>query len=209
MRKISSWRLKLFKSEIDVLRDEQVISDITYREINEYYDKKTTSSIHWILIAFAVLGSLSIAGGIILILAHNWDVFGRPARTFISILPILIGAVWSFFVLKKESIVWKESAGLFYSISVGATIALIGQTYHLPSDTLAFFMTWLLLILPIMFILNSTGSYIVYLALLSAWCCISMDRSGSSYGFWLLLIPVFLTANIVMIKIRKREINNG
>ncbi len=190
MRKISSGKLQLFKSEIDVLRDEQVISDITCREINEYYDKKTTSSVHWILIAFAVLGSLSIGGGIILILAHNWDIFGRPARTVLSVLPILFGSLWSFFALKKESIAWKESAGLFYSISVGATIALIGQTYHLPSDTLAFFMTWLLLILPIMFILNSSGSYIIYLALLSIWCCMSMERVGSSYGFWLFLIPV-------------------
>ena len=190
MRKISVGKLKLFKAEIGVLKDEQVISDSTYSEINEYYDKNTTSSIHWILIAFAVLGALSIAGGIILILAHNWDVFGRLARTVLSVLPIIIGAVWSFFALKKDSVAWKESAGIFYSISVGASIALIGQTYHLPSDTLAFFMTWLLLILPIMFILNSTGSYMVYLALLCTWCCMSMDKTGSSYGFWLLLIPV-------------------
>jgi len=190
MRKISAGKLKLFKSEIGVLRDEQVISDGTYSEINEYYNQNTTSSVHWILIAFAVLGALSIAGGVILILAHNWDIFGRPARTVLSILPILIGAVWSFFALNKDSVAWKESAGIFYSISVGASIALIGQTYHLPSDTLAFFMTWLLLILPIMFILNSTGSYMVYLALLCTWCCMSMDKTGSSYGFWLLLIPV-------------------
>ena len=190
MRKISVGRLKIFRKEFELLKQERVISDGVYDSINEYYESNTKSSIHWVLIAFAILGAMSIAGGIILILAHNWAALGRPLRTVMSALPVIIGFAWSYIALKKNSIAWRESAGIFYSIAVGASIALIGQTYHLPSNTVAFFMTWLLLILPIMFILNSTASYMVYLALLCSWTFTSLDDTGTAYMFWALFVPV-------------------
>ncbi len=83
----------------------------------------------------------------------------------------------------------RESAGLFHSLAVGAAIALIGQTYHLPSDTPAFLLTWALLILPLIFLLRSTGVYLIYLALACGWSGVAQETYGQAAGFWLLMVP--------------------
>ncbi len=72
-------------------------------------------------------------------------------------------------LVKRGGTALRESAGLFHSLAVGSSIALIGQTYHLPSDTPAFMLTWALLILPLQFLLRSTGALLIYLALIIGW----------------------------------------
>ena len=152
---------------------------------------------------FAVLGSLLIGSGIILLFAHNWDELTRPTRAVLSFCPILIGAILSFMALRKNSgVALRESAGIFHSLAIGASIALIGQTYHLPSNVPAFLLTWSLLILPLMFLLRSTGSYLIYLALICGWSGVAQKTYGQAAGFWLLAIPPIVRQTHVTLKNR-------
>lgn len=190
MRKVSAKHTQWLKKELPILENEGVVSSETAERLVSYYAANTASGMHWAIIAFAILGSLLIGSGIILLFAHNWDGLTRPTRAVLSFCPLLIGAALSMVALiKKGGTASRESAGLFHSLAVGASIALIGQTYHLPSDTPAFLLAWALLIMPLMFLLRSTGAYLIYLALACGWSGVVQETYGQASGFWLLLAP--------------------
>lgn len=193
MRKVSERHRQWLIKELPVLENAGVISPEKTGDIKSYYDTNTQSGINWAIIVFSVLGSLLIGSGIILLFAHNWDELTRPTRTVLSFCPLLIGSILSFVALRRNSgVALRESAGIFHSLAVGSSIALIGQTYHLPSDTPAFLLTWSLLILPLVFLLRSTGSLLIYLALICGWSGVAQDTYGQAAGFWLLLAPAIV-----------------
>ena len=190
MRKVSAKHTQWLNKELPILESERVLSSEVAGRLKSYYSENTASGTHWAVIAFAVIGSLLMGSGIILLFAHNWDELGRPTRAVLSFCPLLIGSALSLFsVIKNGGTALRESAGMFHSIAVGAAIALIGQTYHLPSDTPAFLLTWALLILPLMFLLRSTGSCLIYMALACSWSGVAQETYGQAAGFWLLMVP--------------------
>jgi uncharacterized membrane protein len=190
MRKVSAKQSQWLKKELPILEEVGIVSSETVERLKTYYDENTASGTHWAVIVFAVLGSLLIGSGIILLFAHNWDEFTRPTRAILSFCPLLIGSILSVIAwVKNDGVAIRESAGIFHSLAVGASIALIGQTYHLPSDTPAFLLTWSLLIVPLIFLLRSTGTYLIFLALACGWSGVAQETYGQAVGFWLLMIP--------------------
>jgi hypothetical protein len=176
--------------ELPVLEQDGVLSLEKTDQIRAYYAANTRSGLHWAVVAFAILGALLIGSGIILLFAHNWESFTRPARAVLSFCPLAIGALLSLTaLLRNGGSAWREGAGLFHALAAGASIALIGQTYHLPGDTPAFLLTWALLILPLPFLLRATGPLLVYLGLACGWTAAAQDAYGQAAAFWLLLLP--------------------
>jgi len=190
MRKVSAKNIQWLNKELSIMESAGVLSPDTVHGVKSYYSENTASGMHWAIIAFAILGSLLIGSGIILLFAHNWDELGRPARAALSFCPVIIGALLSVIALVKNGgVALRESAGIFHTIAVGASIALIGQTYHLPSNTPAFLLSWILLTLPLVFLLRSTGAFLIYLGLSWGWSEVAQETYGHAAGFWLLILP--------------------
>lgn len=190
MRKISEKYRQWLLKELPLLESAGVLTPETAGGIRAYYAANTSSGIHWAVIAFAVLGSLLIGSGIILLLAHNWDAFSRPARAALSFCPVMLGTALSVAALARNGgVAWREAAGLFHALTVGASIALVGQTYHLSSDMPAFLLTWSLLVLPLMFVLRAVGPCLIYLALACGWSGVAQETYGQAGAFWLLVLP--------------------
>ena len=55
-----------------------IISEETARNIQQYYQHKSQTSGNKLYIVFGILGALLIGLGIILIVAHNWNIFSKP-----------------------------------------------------------------------------------------------------------------------------------
>ncbi len=202
MRKVSDRHRQWLMKEIPLLENEGVLSPEIAGRIATYYETRTQKGIHWAVIAFSVLGSLLIGSGIILLFAHNWEDLTRPVRAVLSFCPLAIGAVLSTVALSRNGgTALRESAGLFHSLAIGATISLIGQTYHLPSNVPGFLLSWSLLALPLIFLLRSTGVYLIYLALTCGWSGVAQDTYGHAAGFWILIIP----ALVHLIKLVRNE----
>ncbi len=190
MRKVPAKHIQWLKKELPVLEADGVLPVETSRAIESYYSERTTSGLHWAIIAFAVLGSLLIGAGIILLIAHNWDELGRPARAALSFLPLILGSALSIVaVAKNGGTALREAAGILHALTIGASIALVGQTYHIPSNMPGFFLSWTLLSLPLMFLLRSSGAGLISLALACSWSGVAQDMQGQAAGFWLLLTP--------------------
>ena len=116
MRKVSEKHTQWLKKELPVLEKEGVVSSETAGRLKTYYAEHTASGINWAIAAFAILGTLLIGAGIILVFAHNWDELSRPVRAVLSLCPLLIGALLSLLALARNGgMPLRESAGLFHS----------------------------------------------------------------------------------------------
>ena len=86
----------------------------------------------WGQILLAAFGALLVGGGIILILAHNWEDLGRPARAAVALGLLLAAQALTLYAAaaRPASVAWRESTSGLLVAAVGASIALVGQTYH-------------------------------------------------------------------------------
>ncbi|MBX7259647.1 MAG: DUF2157 domain-containing protein, partial [Candidatus Hydrogenedentes bacterium] len=151
------------------------------------------------LVVCSVLGAVLIGLGIILVLAHNWDEMSRSTRTVISFAPLLIGQALAAVALirKPGSVAWAEGAGAFLALAIGSSIALVGQTYHLPGDLGSFTLTWLLLGLPIVYVLNASVPAIFYMAGTTAWTAYMFSEQATTIWFYplaALIVPHLVIA---------------
>src|SRR6188768_1764553 len=109
------------------------------------------------LLVFAILGSLLVGLGIILIIAHNWDDLPRIARTVLAFIPVLIGQglVWYTLQRKPDVASWREGSALLLACGLCACVALLSQIYHVSGDLEGYLLTCSLLILPLLYLPGS------------------------------------------------------
>jgi uncharacterized membrane protein len=171
-----------------------VITEETADRIRDYYQNKSGPSTNRLFIVFGVLGAILVGLGIILIIAHNWDELSRGTKTFFAFLPLLIGQLLCGYVLMKsrDSSAWRESAAAFLFFAIGASISLISQIYNIPGDIGTFMLTWMLLSLPLIYLMQSSITSLLYVVGITFYGVdqgyFSYSASGSLY--WLLLLAV-------------------
>jgi uncharacterized membrane protein len=141
---------------------------------------------------FAVFGALLIGGGIILLLAHNWEAFGRGTRAAIALTPLVATqALTGWIVLRRfESIAWREGAATLLALTVAAAIALVDQTYHTGGDLESFLWRWSLLLAPLPWLLNSTAVAMLFLAALTWWAGAAKGEGSQVLMMWPLAAAV-------------------
>lgn len=151
--------------ELDELQEAGVIDAGTADRINQYYKVKGNSSQNRLFVVFGVLGAILVGLGLILIIAHNWDDLSRPVKVFFSFLPLLAGQFFCGFSLIKKpgSAAWKESSTAFLFFAVGACISLISQVYNIHGSLSTFLFTWMLLCMPLIYIMRSSLASLLYL----------------------------------------------
>ncbi len=170
-----------------------VISSDTAVKIEAYYKSKSGSSTNKLFVVFGILGAILVGLGIILIIAHNWDGFPKITKTFFAFLPLLVGQFFCGYALfkKRESLAWRESASAFLFFAVGASISLISQVYNIPGDLSAFLLTWMLLSLPLFYVMKSSITSLLYLIGITYYACETSYwnfPTSTSYPYWALLL---------------------
>jgi len=167
-----------------------VLSTEDEQRLREHYGPvKRISAAATAVILFGVLGAMLVGSGIMLLLAHNWETLGRPARAALSFLPLVGGQAlvgWTLY-RKQRSAAWREGSGAFLALAIGASIALIGQTYHIPGNAANFLLTWVLLGLPLVYLLRSSMAAVLYLIGVTVWTAAAQDAYGQAIGYWPLL----------------------
>ena len=102
-------------------------------------------------------GALLIGTGIIVILAHNWTQLSRPVRALLSFVPLLTGQALCAWTLlrKRQSLAWREGSTTFLTLAIGASLALISQTYQISGSFSRLLLAWTLLALPLAYLFSS------------------------------------------------------
>jgi len=193
-----------FLQELPDLVRNQVISEAVASDIQAYYQSKQTDSPNKLYTVFGVLGSLLVGLGIILILAHNWDNFTRAAKTIFALLPMVLGQISiGFSIFKRKSATWKEASGTFLFFAVGSSIALVSQIYNIPGDLSSYVLTWILLCLPLVYLLNSHSVAILHIAFSTFYACVvgyGYTTSGESPWLYLGLLAFVLPHYLKLLK---------
>lgn len=182
--------------DVDDLVSTGVLTPETGAALRSHYEQKLAQEDSGgKTVLLAVLGATLIGAGLILIIAHNWDDLGRPIRTVLSLLPILVGIGLAFWALLRRSgsIAWREGAGVAQCAGVAASIALVSQTYHISGELRDFLFTWMLLTLPIPYLLQAVVPALIYLAGIAVWAGATYsiwNERSSADAYWLFLLAI-------------------
>lgn len=171
-------------NSLEELVEVGIIDQKIANDIEAYYQSRQGNPVNKILLAFGVIGALMIGGGIILLVAHNWDNLSRSIKTVISFAPLIIGQLLCLFALlkKDDRTAWRESTATFTVLAIGASIALVSQTYHLPGSMSSFLSHWLVLALPVIYLMRSSMASLLYLLGFCGYSISGMLFSG--VAFW-------------------------
>ena len=179
-------------NELPELLEHNIISNDVAVAITTYYQSKENAEPNRLFTVFGVLGSALVGLGVILILAHNWDNFSKSIKTIFAFLPLIIGQMaCGYSILKKKSQAWGEASGTFLFFAIGASIALISQIYHIPGDLSGYLLTWIVLGLPLIYVLKSNAVAILVLIFSTYYA----TELGYKFGYggntpWLYLVLV-------------------
>jgi uncharacterized membrane protein len=187
---------KSFLKELSELVEQQVISHDTAERIRQHYSKKQQpDSPSRIVIIFGILGALLTGLGIILIIAHNWDQFAKTHKLGVAFLPLLISQALCAYALikKKESRVWREATSVLLITSIAAAISITSQVYHLHGSLDRFLLAWMLLSVPVMYIMQSGMAAILVIVGITWYGVVSSTARFSlhiSWNYWGLLVAI-------------------
>src|SRR3954452_14824261 len=127
----------------------------------------------------AILGSLLVGAGIILLVAHNWDFLSRPVRCGIAFTPLVLSQDLAVFVLLRRSgsAAWRETASILNVAAIATAIALVSQTYQIQGDFARFILVWMILALPIVYLFQTSVGLSAWFVGVAVWAC-SSKHSG-------------------------------
>lgn len=155
-RKMVEWML----GQLPELQRQDVIGTDAARSLREHYEARLAAAPRAVSLALAVcgvLGATLVGLGVILLVAHNWEMLDRVQRVTVSFLPTFAGlalAGWTL-RLRPGSAAWREGSAVFLMAGVGATISLVSQTYHIMPDMAGFLLVWMALTGPLAYLLGS------------------------------------------------------
>lgn len=158
-----------FLKDLQELVNANLITTDTARQITEYYQAKENTSSNKFNLVLGILGAILLGSGVILLVAHNWDVFNRLTKTILAFLPLAIAQALCIYALvrKRESRVWQEGSATFLFCTVPASIAMISQIYQVDGTLSGFLLTWIILTIPLIYLQGSSIVSLLIIAILT------------------------------------------
>ena len=180
------------EKDIQELLDAKVITADTAKKMQVYYEQKENGSNSRLFLVFGIIGAVLVGLGLILIVAHNWDNFDRTVKTALSFTPLFLGQLACVFALLKKSreTAWREGSATFLFLAIGANIALIGQVYNIPGSLSSYLEIWMLLGLPLIYLMRSSVASYAYLIGITYYIIEVgyWSHNLSTYSYWLFLL---------------------
>ena len=155
----------------DNIEQKEIVSQSTAIKIRGYIRKiEDSTPIELFLIVSGIMGALFCSAGIFSIISHNWDDYPKYVRGIFSVAPALVGLYFYYRGIfhHSKSKPWVEASSVFLMLMIGASIALVSQTYQLDGDFNEFIKVWAVLTLPLFYFARASGITILYLGLITA-----------------------------------------
>jgi Predicted membrane protein (DUF2157) len=152
-------------------------------------------------IAMGSLGALLVGAGVLALIAHNWDRVPRGVRITGSFVLMAMAQGLVAWVIHQGTGAprWiKEAGGLFLVLAAGGCLALVSQIYNMGGDWPDFVFVWLLLAMPVMWVLGAHSCALFHLVCITVWTASRMD--GWALRPWHdspLLYPILLAATLI------------
>lgn len=200
----------------DKIEQKELISQESVLKIRRFVRTMEDSTpIELFMIVSGIMGALFCSAGIFALISHNWDEYPKYIRGIFSVIPALTGLYFYYRALfhHPKSRTWIEASSVFLMLMIGASIALVSQTYQLDGDFNKFIKVWALLTIPLFYFAKASGITLLYLGLITV---LSVSLSIGVFGipsigenennmwYWLLLLG-FLPHYFLALKKDSRE----
>ena len=204
---ISNWENDKTKPDIEALEKlAEVfgvdIEELIYGEKKEVIisQEKTTEK-NRIKIILAIVGSLLVASGLALVFFGFWQNLSVVFQTIFSLIPMILGQVFAIytFTKKKESVSWRESASIIWSIGVIATIALLNGIHNINLGYINCLAIDAFLIIPIMFLFNTISPLVFIL-----YSSIHIGVDGL-WQYILISVVIYIISIVFTVAMRRKE----
>jgi uncharacterized membrane protein len=189
---MSKQHLRWLYQELPTLVSSGIVPADTAERLRRHFGEvEEGGGKRWAFLILGILGAALIGAGVILLVAHNWDDLNRPTRVALAFAPLLTAIALAGWVLarKRESGPWCEGVAVYWALTIGAAISLVAQIYQIHGDTARFFLTWILLGLPIVYLMRSSVAACLYFIGATAWagCADYSYERGTTLWYWGLL----------------------
>ncbi len=160
-----------------------VLDEAAAERLRNYYRVTAVSPVGSRLTLFlSILSALLIGGGLIMVVAHNWDQFSFGMRLFTALAPLVLALGGGVAVLARQR---EKTLGdvmaLLIAASGASALAIISQLYH-TTGTLAEFLTVVLFLsAPLLYFLRSNALAAVYALALPVVAFSGYSSDFSSY----------------------------
>jgi len=140
-----------------------------------------------LLLVLGCCCALLIALGLALILSHNWDSLANHVRLLLGNLPLAGGIALGLWSLGKDkSSAWTEATAIIVIIGIGCSIAAVAQVYNLGGSTKDFLQLWMLLSLPLAWVLRSISAVLLGTILFVTWGGHACHKN-EAFQYWSML----------------------
>lgn len=158
-------RVQWLKNELPTLVSAGVLPPESADRLRRHYEARGAGRGRSLaLIAFGVLGAKLIGSGLILLIAHNWEALSQGVRAGLALALLLAAQLVTGFahLRRADSHAWRESTAAFLTLSIGACMALVTQTYNIATAIDDFMLRWLVLALPVVYVTRSRIAAVLY-----------------------------------------------
>jgi len=181
--------------DLDMLIAREVIDEQTAERLRHFYADREEESKNRQYVIFGILGSLLIGLGLILIIAHNWDSLSRLIKTTLAFAPLIAsqGLVIYTILYKRDDRAWRESSATLVILALGGCISLISQIYNIPGNISTFMISWMLLSLPLIYLIPSTMACALYLIGITYYAIETgywAQYTTNANVYWLMLLAI-------------------
>jgi len=155
----------------------------------------------------SIFGGLLIGLGVVLLLAHNWDQIPRWGRVVVAYLPLVAAIVIAARVMPGSgpvTVAAQEGAGLFLFLTMGATLSLVAQSYHMGGSFRHLLLLWMGLALPTIYALDAAATALLYLIGITVWTILQRSEGAPPYGYWG-LVAALLPYGMMLIREKDRR----
>ena len=209
---ISNWETGRTKPDVDSLLKIAEILDVQVEELI-YGERKEKIAVedktrekNRIKVILAIMGSLFLGVGLALIFFEFWKDFSMIIKTVFALLPALAGQLICLFVTqkKKNSIAWRESAGILWTLGTVATVALINEIFSINCGYINCMVIDVILVALIMFAMKTVSPLAFYYYMTIH---ISTEGRGEYFLFGLIFFLLGVVFNVIVA--RKKDDARG
>ncbi len=215
---VSSWEVGRTQPDIGMVEKLAELFDVPMEEV--IYGAKRDTSLedsvkakNTMSVFFAVLGSLFVGTGLIIVLLNFWDDFSSVLKTVVAILPILIGQGIAIFTYlkKKDSLIWREGAAVAWSVGIIASVGLMSFVHDIALGVFTCLFIDAVFILPILFLFKVTSPIVAYFlaGIAGAFGIASNANSDVTAYIFLGLLPVMVALGILYIFLNRKELEGS
>lgn len=217
---ISSWENDRTQPDIDMLvsLSEALgvsVEELIYGERRNVGLEGAASRYHGtVAIVFAVLGSLLVGAGLVMMFVTFWEDFPKALQCVFAFAPLVAAQAFVLYVVKKDKISapFHESAAVLWCVGVVSTVALINSIFDLDAGYINCLGIDALLCLPVVYLLGSVSSLAFYFYAICHLCIESAEFGwgavGGRYLIVVLLAAVCYSAGAAFLPFSRRRIDS-